>query len=90
MASGVNIKATSNVPDEAEDLLVFGLVLAILALGIIWIIKTLTGSLIGIGGTITSAPGAIISGTGKGIGSIFGGIANWWNSLPSTAPPPSE
>lgn len=81
MASGVNIKANTNVPEEADTLLVFGLVLLVLALGIIWIIKALSGALIGVGKAAADLPGEVASGAGSGIKSGLGGLGAGINSF---------
>jgi hypothetical protein len=75
MASGVQAKVSSKVPEAADDLLVFGFVLLVFSIAIVWIINTITSSLEGALGAAEAAPGTLatdtLGGAGAGIKSFF-------------------
>jgi len=82
----VSAKVNTTVPERAEDLIVFGLVLAILFVGIIWVVNALSGALgsvtsdaEGVAGTVLNAPGTLLSGV-FGKGNVLGWVnpGNWF------------
>lgn len=84
----LNVK--SNVPDESEDLLAFGLVLLILIVGIIWLVNSVVASVGNLGQSLGSGLSATGEGVGQGLGNTISGFFK--GLLPSSwfsGPPPS-
>jgi hypothetical protein len=85
----VNAKVNTTVPERAEDLIVFALVLVILFVGIVWVINALSGALgsvagdaEGLGTTVLNAPGTLLKGVfGKGAALGWLNPGNWFGTV---------